>query len=75
MHDGDINSTTVGCSIMKKPADLISTLSFPGDAILIIEYPAKAIIGIKKINAKDLVLKNKVTIAIINSAIKIKAEL
>lgn len=60
---------------MKKPAALMSTLSFPGDAILIIEYPAKAIIGIKKINAKDLVLKNKVTIAIINSAIKIKAEL
>jgi len=75
MHDGDINSTTVGCSIKKNPATLISALSFSGDEILIIEYPAKAMIGIKNINAKDLVLKYKVTIVIINNAIKITAEL
>tara|TARA_B100000902_G_C27202573_1_gene859866 strand:- start:246 stop:401 length:156 start_codon:yes stop_codon:yes gene_type:complete len=50
MQEGDINSTTVGCSIKKNPADLISgSISF-GVAELITEKPAKAIIGNKNRN-------------------------
>ena len=50
MHEGDINSTTVGCSIIKKPADFTSDSNFSGVELFITTKPA--IVNIGKINKK-----------------------
>ena len=50
MHEGDINSTTVGCSIIKNPADFISCSNFSGVESFITTKLAITMIG--KINKK-----------------------